>query len=371
MGFELEPFGPSTLLLEGHAGGFRRRGRREAAVGHARQHGRERFSRVGRGRARGMAQAARLSWLGAGRARARGAGDSRAARRSRSHRSSRPTARTGARSISTSRAGRSSGCFADEFTAQKSSIAKSPAEGTRESDQSWLHRRPDRFGQERDRDGQSRSASAPKSSTRIRANSISGWISARRSRRAEERRRVPHHLIDVRTPDQPLDVAEFVAMARACDRRHRAPRPARRSWWAAAGSICARCAAGSSRARRRRRRSAASSNRSPRERGIPFLHDELMKIDPPSASRIQRNDLYRIVRALEVHRITGIPITVHQERHRFAEREFDTLTIALEVPRKQLYEAINARFDSMIAAGFVDEVRRLIGAGLQSRASAA
>ena len=99
------------------------------------------------------------------------------------------------------------------------------------------------------------------------------------------------------------------------------------------------------------------------ERGIPFLHDELMKIDPPSASRIQRNDLYRIVRALEVYRLTGIPISVHQERHRFTEREFDTLTIALEVPRAQLYEGINARFDAMIAEGFVDEVRRLIAAG--------
>ena len=88
-----------------------------------------------------------------------------------------------------------------------------------------------------------------------------------------------------------------------------------------------------------------------------------MKIDPPSASRIQRNDLYRIVRALEVHRITGIPISVHQERHRFGAREFDTLTVALEVPRGELYNNINGRFDAMIADGFVDEVRHLIAAG--------
>jgi tRNA dimethylallyltransferase len=73
--------------------------------------------------------------------------------------------------------------------------------------------------------------------------------------------------------------------------------------------------------------------------------------------------LYRIVRALEVHRITGIPISVHQVRHRFAEREFETLTIALEIPRAQLYEAINQRFDAMIADGFVEEVRRLMAAG--------
>jgi tRNA dimethylallyltransferase len=99
------------------------------------------------------------------------------------------------------------------------------------------------------------------------------------------------------------------------------------------------------------------------ERGIPFLHDELMKIDPASGSRIQRNDLYRIIRALEVHRITGVTITAHQEAHRFAESEFDSLMIAIERPRKSLYDAIDARFDLMIADGLVDEVCRLLDSG--------
>ena len=178
----------------------------------------------------------------------------------------------------------------------------------------------------------------------------------------EERRRVPHHLIDVRTPDQPLDVAEFVAMARAAildiARRGRRVLVVGGSGFylrALRGGIFSGPSA-SPEIRRELEQVAA-------ERGIPFLHDELMKIDPPSASRIQRNDLYRIVRALEVHRITGIPISVHQERHRFAAREFDTLTIALEVPRGQLYEAINARFDAMVGEGFVEEVRHLIASG--------
>lgn len=179
---------------------------------------------------------------------------------------------------------------------------------------------------------------------------------------AEERRRVPHHLIDVRMPDQPLDVAEFVAMARAAILE--IARRGRKALVVGGSGFYLRALRGgifsgppaSPEIRREFEQIAA-------ERGIPFLHDELMKIDPPSASRIQRNDLYRIVRALEVHRITGIPISVHQERHRFAEREFDTLTIAPEVPRKQLYERINARFDAMIAEGFLDEVRHLMAAG--------
>ncbi len=179
---------------------------------------------------------------------------------------------------------------------------------------------------------------------------------------AEDRRRVPHHLIDVRTPARPLDVAEFVAMARAAivdiARRGRRMLVVGGSGFylrALRGGIFSGPPASAE--------IRAEFEQLAVERGIPYLHDELMKIDPPSASRIQRNDLYRIVRALEVHRITGIPISVHQERHRFAEREFDTLTLALEVPRPQLYDAINTRFDAMIADGFVDEVRRLMGAG--------
>ncbi len=179
---------------------------------------------------------------------------------------------------------------------------------------------------------------------------------------AQQRRRVPHHLIDVRTPDQPLDVAEFVAMARGAivdiARRGRRALVVGGSGFylrALRGGIFSGPSA-SAEIRREFEQIAA-------EHGIPFLHDELMKVDPPAASRIQRNDLYRIVRALEVHRITGVPISVHQERHRFAEREFDTMTIALEVPRAQLYEGINARFDAMIAEGFVEEVRHLIASG--------
>jgi len=89
----------------------------------------------------------------------------------------------------------------------------------------------------------------------------------------------------------------------------------------------------------------------------------LREIDPEAANRIGVNDRYRIVRALEVFELTGETISAHQRRHQFADLGYDTLTVGVEVDRKKLYEAIDNRFDAMIAAGLVEEVRALVDAG--------
>ncbi len=85
--------------------------------------------------------------------------------------------------------------------------------------------------------------------------------------------------------------------------------------------------------------------------------------DPEAAARIAVNDRYRIVRALEVFRLTGTPITTHQRRHGFDSAEYDTLTIGLDLPRERLYAALDRRFDAMVMAGLVQEVRALLAAG--------
>ncbi|HSR58875.1 MAG TPA: tRNA (adenosine(37)-N6)-dimethylallyltransferase MiaA [Candidatus Binataceae bacterium] len=179
---------------------------------------------------------------------------------------------------------------------------------------------------------------------------------------AEERRRIPHHLIDVCGPDEPIDVASFVSMARAAIRD--IARRGRRPLVVGGSGLYLRVLRGgifsgpsASPEIRRELEDVA------RERGASFLHDQLGAIDPVSAARIQRNDLYRIVRALEVYRLTGVPISVHQERHRFSAREFDSLTVGVDVPRAMLYAAIDRRFDAMVAAGFAGEVRALLAAG--------
>ena len=179
---------------------------------------------------------------------------------------------------------------------------------------------------------------------------------------AEDRRRVPHHLIDVRNPDESLDVAEFAQLARGAIENIAARR---RNPLVVGGSGLYlrvirggifRGPAASPEIRDRLAKVAA-------EQGVPYLHQWLRDLDPDAANRIGVNDLYRIVRALEVFELTGETISTHQHRHRFADLGYDTLTIGIEVERKKLYQAIDARFDAMVAAGLVEEVRALTQAG--------
>ncbi len=179
---------------------------------------------------------------------------------------------------------------------------------------------------------------------------------------AQDRRRVPHHLIDVCNPGEPLDVAEFAQIARAAIEeiaaRGRNPLVVGGSGLylrVIRGGIF-RGPAASSDIRGRLAKIAA-------QRGVAHLHRQLREIDPEAANRIGVNDLYRIVRAIEVFELTGENISAHQRRHRFADNGYDTLTVGVEVERKKLYEAIDRRFDAMVAAGLVGEVRALVEAG--------
>ena len=90
------------------------------------------------------------------------------------------------------------------------------------------------------------------------------------------------------------------------------------------------------------------------------MYRRLVAADPVAAQRIGANDLPRIVRALEVHALSGIPISEHQRRHQLAGGGYENLAIGLTVARESLYARIDRRFDAMIADGLIDEVRRLM-----------
>jgi tRNA dimethylallyltransferase len=94
------------------------------------------------------------------------------------------------------------------------------------------------------------------------------------------------------------------------------------------------------------------------ERGWAALHAELAKVDPAAAKRIAPRDSQRIQRALEVWRLTGQPISALQTGERPA-LPFELRAFALVPDKGWLNERIAERFDAMLAAGLVDEVRGL------------
>jgi tRNA dimethylallyltransferase len=93
------------------------------------------------------------------------------------------------------------------------------------------------------------------------------------------------------------------------------------------------------------------------ERGKDYLYEKLQDVDPVSASRMIPANTRRIIRALEVFRLTGVPISSHHQHS--IEPGFRPVIAGLEWERAQLYERINRRVDDMMADGLVDEVRRL------------
>jgi len=98
------------------------------------------------------------------------------------------------------------------------------------------------------------------------------------------------------------------------------------------------------------------------ERGNTELYTELQKIDPKFAMQISVNDAQRIVRGLEVYRVTGKPLTYHWKMPQITVN-FDYLPFGLTTNRKKLYQKINDRVDLMIERGLVEEVKSLIERG--------
>ena len=90
------------------------------------------------------------------------------------------------------------------------------------------------------------------------------------------------------------------------------------------------------------------------------LHVMLEEIDPDSAARLHENDVRRVSRAIEIFRLTGMTQTEHMRRDRQRSGDYHEVIFALDWPRDALYARIDKRVDEMIAAGLVDEVRRLM-----------
>lgn len=180
---------------------------------------------------------------------------------------------------------------------------------------------------------------------------------------AEERARAPHHLVDIRDPGESYSAAEFVADAHAAIAAIRARG---RRVVLAGGTMLyfkalfeglAAMPPADAALRAELEREAAHA-------GWPALHRQLAEVDPATAARLAPNDAQRIQRALEVFRLTGQPLSAfHQQAPAGPGFQPDRFLSLEPLDRGWLHERIAQRFDAMLAAGFLDEVRRLRARG--------
>ena len=173
-----------------------------------------------------------------------------------------------------------------------------------------------------------------------------------------ERQGVPHHLLDILPPDQPFSVADYTARAGALiaglTARGKLPIVAggtglyitsllggvrfapEQNDPALRAALQARAAAGQGQA----------------------LYDELAALDPAYAKTLHPNDHNRVIRALELYRLTGRTMTQQRAASRPAQPPYRALCLCLRcADRAALYRRIDARVDRMVAAGILDEAR--------------
>lgn len=174
-----------------------------------------------------------------------------------------------------------------------------------------------------------------------------------------ERSQVPHHLIDVVSPDENFDVSRYVTLADAAiadiTKRKKTPLVVGGAGMYIRILLYGLC-------------EAPPQDKAVRQRlmqriekeGLEKLYAELKKRDGKAAQKIHPNDKIRIIRALEVFEITGYPLSHFQQKHRFQKPRYEATPIGLNCDRKLLHQNIDRRVDWMIANGWVEEVRELL-----------
>jgi len=178
----------------------------------------------------------------------------------------------------------------------------------------------------------------------------------------EDRERIPHHLVDLLDPADSYSAGQFVRDAlstmQAIQARDRLPLLVGGTmlYFHALLNGLARLPSADVEIRREIDARLARD-------GSKAVHAELERIDPEAAARIHPNDPQRIQRALEVHRLTGRPISALQ-RERLAPLAGARVgRFVISPSRDELHERIGGRFERMMATGFLDEVARLHARG--------
>ena len=179
---------------------------------------------------------------------------------------------------------------------------------------------------------------------------------------AQERAALPHHLIDIRSPSEQFNAGDFVRLAdEACLQiagRGKLPVVS-----GGTGFYLKNFIAGLSEAPTSNIEIREKLKQELREKGAAALMEELAACDPISAERIHINDEYRLLRALEVFRSCGCPLSSFEAGVKEKRTNFRFVIIGLSRPREELYRRINLRCTQMFEQGLSAEVRSLYEAG--------
>jgi len=184
---------------------------------------------------------------------------------------------------------------------------------------------------------------------------------------AEERAIAPHHMVDIIEPDASFSVAEYVSMAHKVIRgildRARLPILVGGTGLYLQGLSYPMDYGGlpSDQAVR------DALNAQLLQIGAEKMHQRLQTIDPQTAQRLHPNDARRVVRAIEIYQLTGLPMSAHKTPTD-ADSPYDFSVYALDWPRAELHARINHRVDIMMQEGLLEEVRSLLNSGVSPQA---
>lgn len=174
----------------------------------------------------------------------------------------------------------------------------------------------------------------------------------------EEMKKVAHHLIDIVYPDEKFTAADYGKRAREVIKeiikREKQPIVVGGSGLYLKALIKGFFQGPKGDEKLRERLKEEESKFGP-----DYLFERLKEVDPKAALRIHPHDSVRIIRALEVHELTGKPITLLQEQGSYEPFEMEFAKIGLTLERKKLYERIDRRVEKMMREGFLDEVKGL------------
>lgn len=185
----------------------------------------------------------------------------------------------------------------------------------------------------------------------------------------DEQQGIPHHLVDVADPTEVYSAARYAREAAALIRditaRGRVPIVV-----GGTGLYFRALVRGLFPGPARHDALRASLDRIAAERGAEELYRWVRRLDPGSATRIQPRDTKRLVRALEVALVTGVPMTTHFAETISPIADYDVLAIGVRLPSADTAARVARRVEQQFDRGVVDEVRRLLAAGVPSTAQA-